>query len=205
MLLKKFLKDYRIILASGSPRRKELLEESEIDFCQSPNYEVEEVCPEGTSTFDVPRYLSELKANHYPYKVEKRDIIITADTVVIIDEEILGKPASREDAIVMLEKLSGREHIVMTAYTLRTAHGLNTYSVETKVKFTHLEMEDIIYYVDRYRPFDKAGSYGIQEWIGYIGVESISGSFYNVMGLPVHALLCSIKEIVTPLEETTEV
>ncbi len=200
MLLKKITRDYRIILASASPRRKQLLEECEIEFCQSPAYEVEEIYPEGLDANKVSSFLSELKADGYPYKILDKDILVTADTVVIVDGVILGKPANRASAIEMLECISGREHTVMTSYTLRNSDETITSSVETSVVFTDLSREDIEYYIDRYRPFDKAGSYGIQEWIGCIGVKSINGSFYNVMGLPVHALLESLKEMIATME-----
>ena len=200
MLINKILKDYKVILASTSPRRKQLLEQCDVEFCVSAAYDVEEVYPLELGAEKVASFLAELKASKYPFDVCDKDIVISADTVVIVDNKVLGKPENSQQAKDMLLLLSGCEHTVTTAYSIRTCKGIATYSVDTKVVFAELELDDIEYYIVKYRPFDKAGAYGIQEWIGCIGVKSISGSFYNVMGLPVHSLLQSIKEVVAELE-----
>ena len=134
---------------------------------------------------EVPLYLSRLKSEAYPAPLSGRDILLTADTVVVLDGEVLGKPRDREDAAGMLRRLSGRRHTVVSGVTLRTAGRMHSFEARTSVWFRPLADEEIAYYVDAFRPFDKAGSYGIQEWIGYAAIERIEGSFYNVMGLPI--------------------
>lgn len=145
---------------------------------------------------EVAEYLSSLKSEAYPEPLGEKDILLTADTVVIACGRILGKPANREEAIAMIEMLSGRGHEVVTGVTLRLAERTKRFSVVSKVRFRTLTKEEIEYYVDTYKPFDKAGSYGIQEWIGYVGIEGIEGSFYNVMGLPVQRLYCELSELI---------
>lgn len=188
MLLHEKLKDYRLILASHSPRRRQLLRDCGLEYTLADPYEVEEIYPDTLPCEEVPVYLSRLKSEAYPTSLNERDILITADTVVILDHDILGKPHDREDAIVMLERLSGRTHRVITGVTLRSGIRSLSFDARSEVRFGPLSQEAIIYYIDQYRPFDKAGSYGIQEWIGYVGIESIEGSFYNVMGLPIQKL-----------------
>ena len=188
MLLHEKLKNYRLILASRSPRRQQLLRDCGLEYTLAEPYEVEEIYPETLPCEEVPVYLSRLKSEAYPVPLDERDILITADTVVILDHDILGKPHNREEAISMLERLSGRSHRVVTGVTLRTRDRSLSFDAHSDVKFGPLSFEAIVYYIDRYQPFDKAGSYGIQEWIGYIGIEGIRGSFYNVMGLPIQKL-----------------
>lgn len=188
MLLHEKLKDYRLILASHSPRRRQLLRDCGLEYTLADPYEVEEIYPDTLPCEEVPVYLSRLKSEAYPTSLNERDILITADTVVILDHDILGKPHDREDAIAMLERLSGRTHRVITGVTLRSGIRSLSFDARSEVRFGPLSQEAIIYYIDQYRPFDKAGSYGIQEWIGYVGIESIEGSFYNVMGLPIQKL-----------------
>lgn len=178
----------KILLASNSPRRRELLGMLDVDFETIPPREVEESYPADLVAEDVSGYLSALKAAAYRDLVGAGEILLTADTVVICDGEILGKPAVYQDAVEMLKKLSERTHTVVTGVTLTTADGRMTFSEHTRVTFARLSDDAINYYVNRYRPYDKAGAYGIQEWIGCIGISSIEGCFYNVMGLPLHAL-----------------
>lgn len=188
MLLHDKLKNYRLILASHSPRRQQLLKDCGLTYTLADQYEVEERYPDSLPCDEVPVYLSRLKSEAYPAPLNKHDILITADTVVILDQQILGKPRNRADAIAMLERLSGRSHRVVTGVTLRTPNRTLSFDAHSEVFFGPLTHEAIVYYIDRYQPFDKAGSYGIQEWIGYVGIEGIQGSFYNVMGLPIQKL-----------------
>ena len=176
----------RIILGSNSPRRRELLAGLDIDFTVDTGNTFEESLEPGVEAHEVPLHLSAGKSHGFHRPLERDEVLITSDTVVIVDGEVLGKPHSREEAVEMLRRLSGRAHEVVTAVTLRDCAKEETFSDSTQVHFEPLTQEQIDYYVDRYRPFDKAGAYGIQEWIGYVGISSIEGSFYNVMGFPVH-------------------
>ncbi|MDE6083368.1 MAG: Maf family nucleotide pyrophosphatase [Muribaculaceae bacterium] len=178
----------RIILASKSPRRRELLEMLDIDFECMTIDGIEEKYPENLEPERVPEYLAELKAAAYRKVIGKNDIVITADTVVISNGKILGKPANREEAVEMLLDLSGHTHKVVTGVSVTSTDRSHTFRCETEVTFDTITEEEVAYYVDKYRPFDKAGSYGIQEWIGCVAVAGINGSFYNVMGLPVNRL-----------------
>ena len=196
MLLQDRLKNYRLILASASPRRRELLAACDLDFTLAEKFECEECYPADLATEKVAEYLSQLKSNAYPHALEEKDILLTADTVVILGDKILGKPHSEEEAIEMISSLSGATHKVVTGVTLRTTLRTVSFSSESLVSFRKLETEEIYYYVEKYRPLDKAGAYGIQEWIGYIGIEGIEGSFYNVMGLPVQKVCIALKEFV---------
>ena len=195
MLLHERLKPYRLILASQSPRRRELLAGSGLDFQLAERFECDESYPEMPLT-DVAEYLSRKKSDAYPVELAEADILLTADTVVIACGEILGKPHSRDEAITMLQKLSGATHEVATGVTLRTSTKSHSFTSVSKVRFRPLSLEEIEYYVDNYRPMDKAGSYGIQEWIGYVGIEHIDGSFYNVMGLPIQRLYCELERFI---------
>lgn len=189
------LKDYEVILASGSPRRRELLAMLDIDFRVDTSHPVDETVPEGLTAEEVAPYLSRLKAGAYPLSENERKLVITADTVVIIDGEVLGKPADEADARAMLARLQGRTQKVITGVTVRTSKGMTTFSAESEVEFAPLTDEELAYYVEHYRPLDKAGAYGIQEWIGAAGIKGINGSFYNVMGLPVQRLYSLLKTI----------
>jgi septum formation protein len=187
-MLFKNLKDYDIILASGSPRRQDLMQQLGLEF-EIETRPVEENYPEGMKGEEVAIFLSEKKADAFEKAFFKDStLLITADTVVCLDDAILGKPLDRADAIDILTRLSGKMHKVITGVSIRTATKKVNFAANTDVYFKQLRNEEIIYYVDHYKPFDKAGAYGIQEWIGYIGVEEIKGSFYNVMGLPVQRL-----------------
>ncbi len=197
MLLHKELQegDYRLILASQSPRRQQLMADAGLLF-ETIKYEVEESFSPEILAEEVPLYLAKLKSDNFHNVLSDRDIIITADTVVISQGEILGKPQGESGAREMLRRLSGAEHQVTTGVCIRTATLERCFSSHTKVWFRELNDEEIDYYVSEYSPLDKAGSYGIQEWIGYIGVERIEGSFYNVMGLPVQRLYCELRDLI---------
>ncbi len=187
---------YRIILGSNSPRRRELLAGLDLSFDVHVIPGLEENYPDSLQPQEIPVFLSKQKAEAYLSTLEDQVLLITADTIVWNETEVIGKPKDREDAIRMLRSLSGHEHQVVTGVCLTTTKKQETFSVVSSVRFSSLTDEEIIYYVDKYKPFDKAGAYGIQEWIGYVGVESISGSFYNVMGLPVQRLYQELKRFV---------
>lgn len=181
----------KIILGSGSPRRRELLGGLDIPFTVDTGNTFEESFPEGTPAHEIPVLMAEGKSAGFYRPLEPDEILITADTVVILDypdrgPEVIGKPHSRQDAVAMLHKLSGRTHEVVTAVVIRDCERIKEFSVSSHVTFAPLSDDEIQYYIDKYKPFDKAGSYGIQEWIGYVGISGIEGSFYNVMGFPVH-------------------
>ena len=196
MLLQDKLKNYRLILASASPRRRELLAACDLNFVLAEKFECEECYPADLAADKVAEYLSQLKSNAYPHALKESDILLTADTVVIANGEILGKPKDNADAERMLRSLSGSTHKVVTGVTLRTAEQTISFSAESLVTFRALENEEICYYIEKYRPLDKAGAYGIQEWIGYTAIEGLQGSFYNVMGLPVQKVCIALKELV---------
>lgn len=177
---------YKLVLASNSPRRRQLLGGLDVPFEVHVIKGVAEDYPQGMRAEDIPQYISREKAA--AYKVKEDEMLITADTVVIVDGEVLGKPADEAEAAAMLRKISGKTHHVTTGVTLTTTSQQRSFHVTTEVTFKTLSKEEIDYYIKNYRPFDKAGAYGIQEWIGYIGVTGIRGSFYNVMGLPVQRI-----------------
>ena len=185
----------RIILASNSPRRKELLAGLGLPFEVRVLQDIDESYPADLSVSDVALYIAGKKADAYRTVVKTDELIITADTVVIVGDEILGKPVDEADAVRMLRLLSGRTHQVTTGVCLLTATNEHRFSVTTDVTFKALSEEEIHYYVDTYKPFDKAGAYGIQEWIGYIGVTGLRGSYYNVMGLPVQRIYEAIRTL----------
>jgi septum formation protein len=177
-----------IILASQSPRRQYLLKELGLNF-EIRETHVREVYPDGLHPAEIALYLAELKANSFDdSRLDEQAIVITADTIVSLGDEILGKPSSYGEAVVMLQKLSGRKHDVITAVCLKSTKKKLVFYALSSVYFKVLSLEEIEYYIDNFQPFDKAGGYGIQEWIGYIGINKIEGSFFNVMGLPVKEL-----------------
>lgn len=186
----------RIILGSNSPRRKELLAGLDIEFTVDTANTFEESLEPGTEAHLVPLHMSCGKSHGFHRQLDNDEVLITADTVVIVDGKVLGKPHSRQEAVEMLEMLSGRSHEVVTAVTIRDCSRESSFSTSTMVEFKELETEEINYYIDTYKPFDKAGSYGIQEWIGYIGITSITGSFYNVMGFPVQRVWTELKKFI---------
>ena len=173
MLLHEKLAPYRLLLASQSPRRRELMSGCGLPYELAPKFDCEE---------------------RYPAPLAAWDILLTADTVVVLDGEVLGKPRGRDEAVEMLGRLSARRHTVVSGVTFRTRERMHTFTAHTSVWFRRLEREEIDYYVDTFRPFDKAGSYGIQEWIGYAAIERIEGSFYNVMGLPIQKLYVELDQ-----------
>ena len=188
------LNKYNIILASKSPRRQELLRGMGVKFTISTKETPENFSAE-MPLDKVPEFLSQQKSKAFvENELPENYLIITSDTVVIAENEILGKPKDRDDALRMLALLSGKTHRVVTGVTIRTAKKSKTFAVKSKVTFANLDAEEMAYYVDNYRPYDKAGAYGIQEWIGYIGISGLYGSFYNVMGLPTRRLYQVLKE-----------
>jgi septum formation protein len=192
MILENLTK-YDIILGSNSPRRKELLAGLDIKFTVKVIPGIDESYPDDLNPVEVPVYLSKLKAKPYLKEINEKILLITADTIVNCGGEILGKPKDKADAIEMLRKISGNTHEVVSGVCVTSKEKTISFGVVSKVSFAELTDEEIEYYVDKYEPFDKAGSYGIQEWIGYVGVEGIEGSFYNVMGLPVQRLYEELK------------
>lgn len=188
------LKRYRIVLASASPRRKELLSKLDIGFTVNSLCEVDESFPASLPVVQVPQYISRKKADAYRQEMQENDMVITADTVVAVGRRILGKPKSAEEARTMLKLLSDRYHRVVTGVTIMTAKRTETFATVSRVRFTRLNDEEIDYYISKYKPFDKAGAYGIQEWIGMVGITELNGSYFNVMGLPVQRLYAKLKE-----------
>lgn len=184
----------KILLASNSPRRRELLGLLSVDHEIVETRKVDEVYPEDLRPEQVAPYLSALKAEAYAGLPSDGEVLMTADTVVICDGRILGKPADEDEAIGMLTMLSGRTHAVVTGVTLMSNERKSTFAECTLVTFDDLSQDEIERYVNDYRPFDKAGAYGIQEWIGCIGIKGIEGCFYNVMGLPLHRLYVELKK-----------
>lgn len=187
------LKKYRIILASGSPRRQQLLSEMGIAYTVDVRA-VEEVYPAHLKGADIALYLAELKSKAFA-NLQNNDLVITSDTIVWFDNQALGKPTNKEDAYRMLSKLSGKQHAVYTAICLKGKDFTKTVVDQTLVSFANLSPTEIEFYIENYQPFDKAGSYGIQDWIGLIGVDSIQGSYFNVVGLPVHKLYKELKQL----------
>ena len=181
----------RIILASNSPRRRELLAGLDIDFEVRVKEDISENYPPHLSMEEIPQYISRVKSE--AYSLEPDELIITADTIVWTDNCVLGKPTSAIEAQKMLQRLSGKTHQVVTGVTLATTEWSTSFASVTDVTFACLSDEEIRYYVDRYAPMDKAGAYGVQEWIGYVGVTRLSGSYFNVMGLPVQRLYSELK------------
>ena len=179
---------YKIILASNSPRRRELLAGLGLDFTVKVIDGIDESWPQELKGEDIPLYISREKAAPYSKLMGPKDLVITADTIVYVDGQVLGKPHDKADARRMLQLISGRWHEVITGVTLMTARGERSFAVTTRVKFCNLTESEIESYVESGQPMDKAGAYGIQEWIGYVGVEAIEGSYFNVVGLPVQRL-----------------
>ena len=184
-----------IILASNSPRRRELLAGLDLDFEVKVLPDVAEDYPHDLPAVDVAGYIAREKADVYKAMITEDDLVITADTVVVVDNEVLGKPVDANDARRMLHLISGRKHQVVTGVCLLTSTDYHSFSVMTDVTFKKLSDEEINYYIEHFKPFDKAGAYGIQEWIGYVGVTSINGSYFNVMGLPVQRIWEEVHKI----------
>ena len=188
------LSKYRIILASNSPRRKELLEGLGLSFQVRVLKGIDESYPENLSGEEIALYISRKKAEAYRRTQAEDELIITADTIVYVDGEVLGKPQDKEDAARMFRLMSGRTHQVITGVCVQTKEKTVQFASTTDVTFAQLTEEEIGHYIDCFHPFDKAGAYGIQEWIGYIGITGINGSYYNVVGLPVQRLYTVLKQ-----------
>lgn len=186
--------NYQIILASNSPRRKELLSGLDLEYEVMVLPNIDESYPLDIQKEEVALYIAKKKAQAYADRLTDNKLVITADTVVIIDDKILGKPIDVADAKQMLRELSGKTHQVITGVCLTTSNKQKSFSVISDVRFSNLDDSEIEYYVSKYKPLDKAGAYGIQEWIGYIGVEYIGGSYFNVMGLPIQKLYQELKK-----------
>ena len=187
---------YKLVLGSASPRRKDLLSALGFEF-ETISKDVDESYPLSMPRDSVPEYLSHIKSVAFSDdELPQNYLLITADTMVLLDNKPFGKPADRDQAVRFLYALSGQTHKVITGISLRTRDRQHSFSVESKVTFRVLSLEEIEYYVDKYKPYDKAGSYGIQEWIGYVGIEAIEGSFYNVMGLPTQRLYREMAEFI---------
>ena len=179
------LRHYNLLLGSKSPRRQDLLKALGLHYTLV-DIDVEEVYPPHLQGADIARYLCELKADAFDTNLFPKDsILVTADTIVWLDGKYIGKPAGKDDAIEMLKQLSGRQHSVFSGICLKSSKRKVVFHAHTLVKFRELAMDEIEYYVNHHKPFDKAGSYGIQDWIGYIGISGIEGCYYNVMGFPV--------------------
>lgn len=187
------LQKYEILLASNSPRRRELLAGLDIEYRVTALPEVDESYPATLSGEEIPLYISQEKAAAYRNQMKENTLLITADTIVWLDGRVYGKPHDLDDAKAMLRALSGKTHTVITGVTLTSMQKQVSFAVSTEVDFAPLANDEIDYYVDRYRPLDKAGAYGVQEWIGYIGVTGLHGSYYNVMGLPIQRLYTELK------------
>lgn len=189
------LNKYKIVLASNSPRRKELLSGLGVDYVVKTLSDVDETYPEGLNEEDIAKHIARGKAEAYREVMNDDELVITADTIVWLEGTVMGKPKDEEDAREMLRRLSGRTHQVVTGVCLTTTSMQKTFATVTDVTFSNLTEEEIDYYVTRYRPMDKAGSYGVQEWIGFVGVENLSGSYFNVMGLPIQRLYTELKKL----------
>lgn len=184
----------QITLASGSPRRKELLSSLGIDF-QVKTKPIDEAFPADLPTSEVATYIAKAKAEAFTEDIGTNELIITADTVVVLGNEILAKPADKKEAQEMLQALSGSTHLVITGVCILTSEGFQTFDETTSVVFKQLSAQEIDYYIDNYKPFDKAGAYGIQEWIGMVGIERIEGDYYNVVGLPLQKVYSHLKQL----------
>lgn len=200
MILAEQLKSYQIVLVSQSPRRRELLKGLELTF-EATSVDADESYPPNLQGADVPCHITQAKANAYKPYLTENTLAITADTVVSIDGHILGKPANKAEATTMLRTLSGKKHEVITAVCLFTQQKQRMFYAVSEVYFKNLSDKEIEHYIDTYQPFDKAGSYGVQEWIGYIGIEKIVGSYYNVMGLPIQRLYQELTQFITADEK----
>jgi septum formation protein len=186
-MLKELLAHKNIILASGSPRRQQFFKDMDLSYSIRLK-EIEEIYPDGLQGAEITNYLAELKANAFEKELDTNDLLITSDTIVWLNESALGKPTDADDAFNMLQKLSNKTHEVITSVCIKSIAKTEVFHCSTKVTFGTLSDEAIRYYLDQYQPFDKAGSYGIQDWIGLIGISKIEGSYTNVVGLPTELL-----------------
>ena len=187
--------EYKLVLASNSPRRRELLAGLDVDFEVFVLDGIDESYPQDMKSTEVAQYIARKKAEAYKRILRQNTLVITADTVVVVEDRILGKPHDEAEAMAMLRSISGKSHLVITGVCLTTLDKQVSFSVTTEVTFKPLTTEEISHYVTKYKPYDKAGAYGIQEWIGYVGVTSLKGSYYNVMGLPVQRIYEELKSM----------
>lgn len=187
------LSGYNIILASNSPRRKELLSGLGFDYEVKTLPDIDESYPDHLYGEDIAIYIAQEKAAAYADYMQKNTLLITADTIVLLDDKVYGKPQDEDEAVQMLCDLSGKTHEVITGVCIKTKDKQKSFAVSSNVRFATLENDEVEFYVKKYRPFDKAGAYGIQEWIGYVAVEYISGSYFNIMGLPIQRLYQELK------------
>ncbi|HON70907.1 Maf family nucleotide pyrophosphatase [Tenuifilum sp.] len=202
MLLHELLQGKRLVLASKSPRRRELLKGLDVEFeIWDTNHDDEEPFLANLPLADVPVYLAKQKATHLADRLDDSTILITCDTIVICCNQILGKPKDEADARRILSALSNKSHTVITGVCLKSKNSERVFDAATEVHFKRLSMEEIDYYINRYKPYDKAGAYGVQEWIGYVGVERIDGSYFNVMGLPIHTLHSQLISFINSLSK----
>ena len=184
---------YKVILASNSPRREELLKGIDIDFEVKTLPDIDESYPDGLLKEEIAEFVATNKAKSYISSLSEDEMLITADTIVLLDEKVFGKPINKEEAKQMLHTLSGKTHKVITGVCLTTTTKQTSFSATSNVEFGELTDSEIEYYVEHYSPLDKAGAYGVQEWIGYVAVKHIDGSYYNIMGLPIHRLYHEIR------------
>ena len=189
------MKEFRIILSSHSPRRRELLAALDMPFTVEVGPDAPERYDESLPHREIPEFLSRGKSLAFHRPLADDEVLLTADTLVMVGDRILGKPADRDEALAMLRSLSGRTHTVLTGVTLRTNREIRSFTDVTEVDVVPLTDEEIVYYTDRYRPYDKAGAYGVQEWFGHACISGVRGSYFNVMGLPVHRVYQALKEI----------
>tara|TARA_B110000305_G_scaffold127658_1_gene142889 strand:+ start:52 stop:630 length:579 start_codon:yes stop_codon:yes gene_type:complete len=192
-MLKQKLNNYNVILASGSPRRQQFFRDLDIDFSIQLK-EIEEIYPENLKGVAITDYLSNLKSDAFS-ALNDKDLLITSDTIVWLEGKALGKPKDAKDAFTMLRAMSGKKHEVITSVCLKSTSFQKIINDITSVTFKELSDDEIQYYINNYKPFDKAGGYGIQEWIGFIGIEKIEGSYFNVVGLPVHKLYKELMDL----------
>ncbi len=192
-MLQEKLSNYNLILASGSPRRQNFFKQLDVPFTIQLK-EIEEIYPEHLKAAEITDYLADLKSKAFTH-LQQNDLLVTSDTIVWFEGEAIGKPKDRSDAFEMLKKMSGKQHHVYTSISIKSASFQKIFHDETTVEFETFTAEEINYYLDKFQPYDKAGSYGIQDWIGLIGVKRIEGSYFNVMGLPVHKLYKELLKI----------
>lgn len=193
-MLKQKLKEHHVILASGSPRRQQFFKDLDIDFSIQLKT-IEERYPKELKAAEITDFLADLKSKAFT-NLQQKDLLITSDTIVWLEGTALGKPKDAKDAFDMLKRLSGKKHEVITSVSIKSASFQKIINDSTTVNFKELTDEEIHYYINNYKPFDKAGAYGIQEWIGFIGIESIEGSYFNVVGLPVHKLYEALMKLI---------
>lgn len=182
-MLREKLKDYKIILASGSPRRQQFFKELDLDF-EIKIKEVEEIYPDTLQGVEITNYLAKLKSAAFDNDIQPNEIIVTSDTIVWLDNKALGKPKDKQDAFLMLQSMAGKTHEVITSVCFKTINKIDILNCVTRVTFNPISDAEILFYIDNYQPFDKAGAYGIQEWIGLMAIAKIEGSYTNVVGLP---------------------